>query len=220
MAIVFESGFETGNTSEWSSTSATAPGVISSDKWVGTYSCECDENVTQEWVRHIYATEPAIGVARVYFKVTALEASANKGLFTCFNAPQSQDVTFLLNENGGTFGMTARIYDGVTTYSTTQVTGFALNTWYRVEAKTDFSGSACKVTWGTATGNGALTTHNTDFTGGSPGATTIDAWQFGLNGAGNNVVRIDAASIGNVAGDYPIGPTASSAASMFLLLGV
>lgn len=225
MAIVFNSGFETGALADWSSLSPSPPTVISTDKWSGTYAMQSDITTAAQYAIHTYAVEPAVAVVRFMFQIDAVGSSSfNSVLCQTYNQVQSGYATFYVRTDGsGNPSVFSSIFQASALDSPTSTATLSVGTWYRFEAKVDMSGSAWAITWGIATGNGSLSTVETAYTGGNTlGASTADVWSLGQQQQDNRILLYDDVSVGGASGDYPIGQVAadSTSARDFTLLGV
>lgn len=210
MATLFSSGFEAGNIADWYDDSSdwggSAPPVVSTDKFEGTYSLSIDDSAGPKYVRWYTASGPSVVVIRCYVKcVDTSEVSETETVFSVKNPAQDQFAEIQWSMDGsGVITMRSKIDDGVTPVFGTPTATLSKDVWYRVEAKFDFSGSSAKVTWGYAIGNGSLTTVETDFTGGNAyGADTGNWFLFGMNNWSDFQELIDAVVIAD--SGYPLG---------------
>jgi hypothetical protein len=217
MAVEFTSGFETGDFTGWTSQSPTPPTVAGAYLYKGAYGMQSDSGAIAQWTRYRIGTPPATMCGRFYIYITSTTASTLPGVASWATPSQSKDTTLLLNCDGSNVRtLKMRIYDGVSTFNSTSTGTLSVATWYRIEYKMDWSGAAAKVTWGIATADGSLTTIDTDFTGGNAfGAATIDYCLHGQGGVSVCVLRYDDVAISNSGGDYPLGPTGPTVASLF-----
>jgi hypothetical protein len=208
MAVDFTSGFESGAFADWTSVSPTPPTAITTDKWSGTYAMRSDITSAAQYVAHNYAAEPAVAVCRFMFAIEAVGSSSLSTVMAeTYNAAQTDVVSIMLNTDGsGVPTVTARIYDG-SFYTSSATSALSTGTWYRFECKADMSATAWAVTFGIGTGNGALTTVETNYTGGnSCGASTADAWFLGQSASDPRIILYDDFAHATLAADYPIGP--------------
>jgi hypothetical protein len=212
MAVEFFTGFEPGlnvASGDWYDTSATPPSISTSTVRNGARSMRFPLTGAR-WVRRRFATPPATASYVFYIRFDAVDPSFTVGVFDVSNSAQSKNVNVLaVTDAGSNLSLKIRIYDGVSTFDTTPVSGFLQDTSYRVELKYDWSGAAWKVTWGTAAGDASLTTHDTDFTGGNAaGAGTQDYVLLGSSGTGFLTdFYIDDFAMSNSGSDFPIGPS-------------
>lgn len=209
MAVVFTSGFETGNLTEWTGSSG-PPTVVTSPVSAGTYAMKSDISSAAQYAYHDYATEPSVAVFRLFFNITGTgSVSAVSSLCEVATAGDTDGCTFqMVTDGSGNPSVRAQLWDGVGTFNSTATATLSTSTWYRLDAKIDMTAAAWKVTFGIATGSGSLTTVVTDFTGGTEGAGTANRFalgQFQLD-AGRVIVYDDVA-LANTAGEYPLGPS-------------
>lgn len=97
--------------------------------------------------------------------------------------------------------------------------------WYRLEWKLDVSATGWKATWGMALGDNALTTTDSDLTGGNAfAADMLDYFNIGMGTWAANIVYYDGVKFTDSGADYPLGPVAGAPAAAgegnMLLIGV
>lgn len=141
-------------------------------------------------------------VGRFYFRINNWPGGEENAIFTITDGPQVDTLAFMVADVAGQkqiqptfngFDLTAQ--------------NISLNTWYRIEFKLDTSATNWKLTWGIATGEGPLSTVDTDATGGNTKPAEDLYWiQLGVNTWSASVAfYADAIKLTNVAGDYPLG---------------
>lgn len=224
MATVIETSFEAGTlgAENFVSTSATPPSISTASSFDGVRSLYSNADGAAQWGMWQFPSPPSTATFRFYLNV-ANYAQTNHDFesFTVFNGPQTHNFSIHPEVDGGGNVFLQAAFD----YPTHQMTAVAVSegTYYRVEVKLDYSATGWKVTWGTATGNGSLTTHDTDATGGNTFAADTCYWV--LIGANTNAVvetYFDAVKFTNTSADYPLGaiaapPAATSGRSMVLM---
>ncbi len=209
MAVDYTNTFESGGLGTWTTVSAAPPTVVSSPTLVGGFAMRSDISSASQYVIRNYAVEPGVPAIRFYLYIDSVGSSSFDSILAqSYNSAQTDDISIVLSVNGsGNPSLYARLYDGGSTFNSASTPTLSLDTLYRVECKVDMSVAAWKVTWGYAVGHGALTTINTDFTGGTEGATTADAWFIGQAtvDAGRILLYDDIVIAEGT--DYPIGPS-------------
>ena len=206
MAIDFSTSFEAGVTTGWTDTSATPPTEDAVTVFDGAKSMRGDFGVVAQWVRRYYTTEPSVASCRVFYYLDSCDASNTMAIVnaTKLAAAGATEIA-VVTDGSGNPSFRLEIWDGAVSHIPATIP-FSLDTWYRIEMKVDLSGSPMKVTFGTATGNGALTTHYTDYAdGNSITSGLVDYWLLGSPYGAGAIAYFDAFSMGEAA-DYPIGP--------------
>jgi hypothetical protein len=201
MALEFQDEFETGSLGTWTSTSG-PPTITADSAYIGQFGLKSDHSSGSQWAVRRFAAPPSGGAFRFYFKLTTA-GTVRTSLFRVEDTPQAEEMGFVLNASDQVVGY---IFDGTSTADTT-ARSITLGTWYRLEAKMDWSAAAWKLTWGMAVGEGPLTVYDTDFTGGlTNGASTLDYCRLGgVTGGDTRVVRYDSYAMANTAAEYAIG---------------
>jgi hypothetical protein len=221
MAVFFSNGFETGDFTGWTSQGGT-PTVDAAYKYSGTYGMRVNWEGAS-WTRYNDVSGTQQMATRFYMYIEDAEtSSSNFGVFSAFNAGLTRDLGLRWDVSAGNaVTMQAYIYDGSTTTEGTASGTLTQDTWLRIELKADLSGAAPVMTWGHATGDGALTTVQTDFTAGADWGTDVFGYHlYGTAGFSYNRSWLDDVSIANSTSDYPIGPLSTSNTTLLTLLGV
>lgn len=212
---VIETSFEAGSigAENFASTSATPPTISTSRYWVGSRSLESSVSSVAQYGIWRFPSPPNTAAFRFYVNVFDYnQTSHDFEEFSVYNPAQSHAFTIHPQTDGGG-AVTLRAAFDYGTHNLTQVS-ITENTWYRVEVKLDWSATGWRATWGTATGDGSLTTHDLAATGGNTfAADTLDYVLFGANTVANIIVNHDAVKFTNSGNDYPIGPVSAPAAT-------
>jgi hypothetical protein len=210
MALFRYKDFEDGTLGPYYAVSATPPTIENEVRGESTKMMQTTCIVAPQTILYENGYNPIL-VHKFYLRVVEWDdvIVSNLGVHVVYNDAQTRASGFnILTDGVG--GMTIRwgVYDGVTEYNPTPV-AIVADTTYRIEAKHDWSGTGMKLTWGMAIEDAALTTYNTDYTGGNTAAPGNTYWSyFGINSIGWLLsTRWTEIMWGNEATDYPIGAT-------------
>ena len=206
MPTVIDTSFEgTIGDESFFDTSATPPSISSASAFIGAKSLFSSVGAAAQWGRWRFPAPPSTAAFRYYINIADYnQTSHDFSEFVVSNPAQSHSFAIHPKVDGsGNVALSAWFDPFSFALSEVAITE---GVWYRVEVKLDWSATNWKATWGTAVGNGALTTHDTNATGGNTlAADTMDHVLFGVNTVANIQVYHDAVKFSNSGADYPLG---------------
>ncbi len=209
MPLILTETYEDRNAGNYTFRSTPPPTNIAGGRaGAGERVLNVDINSNAQYGYYQFPTPPSTFAVSFYVEFVTLPSAAADIAFLYFKNGATNKETHLriVTTAGGGKTVKLRHWDGVTAYdsaTTTVVTG----TIYRIEAKYDWSATGFKATWGIATGDGPLTTIDTDFVGGNTFTADTMTYMFvGIEGVNAHVLRFDDVRVSNTGTEYPVGP--------------
>ncbi len=201
MAVTFSDGFESGNTSAWS-TIIGAPTVQSSVVQEGVKALLCTAG---QAVSHTIAGGNRTVVLRWWFRTDANPTGA-RSIIGGFTA--SSNVNIQIKTTG-----VVSVFDGATEVDTGP--NLTANTWYRADMLLDTTANPWSVSWFVNGADQGTTTI-------AHAATDIISFSIGNTGTGVTNTYVDYASMSLLSTDYPITDSVShySGADVGLLVPI
>lgn len=227
MATIKDTSFESNFAAEGFSASSALPPVITNARAhhltqsfrSNVVNGPADPEGNAQWD---FPAPPTSASFRMYVNFDTWEPNFQE-TFTFITEPTGSNYLFWrADDTGGSLSIFPSFSPGVHDLNFQNI---SYDTWYRLEWKLDVSATGWKATWGIATGDGALTTMDTDATGGNPfAADTLDYFNIGMDTWAANTVYYDAVKFTDSGADYPLGPVTGAPAvageGNLLLMGV